>query len=139
AFLSVDIEYRTTELIMKYGADLVFFHEVLIPEILEGNPWGITTPSVVRCYFPSCYISLLYLPVLYRFTDPVQFLEDVQANEPETYSARALYRSRSIMGKDPSVYGYRSRRKMTEMAQELMEQGVIDRPRLEAYLRGLDR
>src|SRR5690606_19285649 len=70
--LAIDIFYRTTELIRKFGADLIFLHDFLIPEVLRDNPWGIETPTVIRFHFSTCYFSALFLPIFLQFVDPVE-------------------------------------------------------------------
>ncbi len=133
--LTVDILYRTTELLRKFGADLIFLNEMLIPEILDGNPWGIETPDEVRMYFSSCFFSALFIPVFYQYHDPTIFLHQLKEYEGDSiFYRRCLYRTKTMLEKEPDTYKFASRKNMSEFAFRLIASGKIDKPKIQKFL-----
>lgn len=129
-FLTVDIMYRSTELIKKFGADLIFLNKFLVPEIIKGIDIPIRE---VRFYFSNLFVSSLFLPILYYMKDPVQILEKIRSTDAEFFK-RCVTQNRTFLQKEYGHFSYRTRREMHHLALTLMEQGVIDRNKLTAYV-----
>jgi len=133
--LTVDIHYRTTEMLRKFGADLIFLHEFLIPEILKENPWSIKGPHEVRLHFATCFFSALFIPVFFRFKDPIVFLKKLKERGENLFYRRCLFRTKTMLERNASHYKFRSRRNMQELATGFLEKGHIDRERLKEFLK----
>lgn len=73
---SVEVQYRTTELILKFAADVWYLRERLLPAL------GIE-PSVFRFRFANCALSGAYFPYLVDKTDLVRFLDRIHTRDPE--------------------------------------------------------
>ena len=115
---TADVFYRSTELIMKFGADLTLLHNIF--DALEVKP------SIVRFYFANAYISAVFFPLLFRHTDGVKFLEHIRKNDPAFFFLAGKAISRYL---DPvNRYSYRAQVKQRELAQDL------DRKLLDQYL-----
>lgn len=132
--LTIDVHYRTTELLRKFGADLIFLHEFLIPEILKDNPWNISGPHEVRLHLSTCFFSALFIPVFFRFTDPVFFLNRLKKHTGKQFYKRCLFRTKTMLERDASHYKFRSRKNMQELANGFLDDGKIDRKKLETFL-----
>lgn len=136
----LDVFYRTTELLRKFGADLLFLKDFLVPEILEGNPWGVKTPTAVRMYFSSCFFSALFIPVLYQFIDPTAFLQQLYKKEGDSqFYRRVVFRTKAMLERDASHYKFQSRRNMQNLAMGFMDQDKIDRKALEKHLKKITK
>lgn len=128
--LSVHIFYRTTEVIQKFAADLWFLQEKVFPTLLKD----VNVPlSEVRFYFTVLSFSPLFLPVLYNFVDPVEFLEEVRKGDPG-YFQKVLFRTKAPLQAKKGYYKFRTRRQMHDLLLRLIEEGKIDRKRLERYI-----
>ena len=104
---SIDMNYRSTETLVKFFADLKYLHEVLFPFILEGSP---VTPDKVVFNFSIVYFSMEFLPVLFQFVDAEETLRKLKKVDPR-YFRRCL----SIMKvhlDEGMVSGYQTRNKM---------------------------
>jgi len=134
--ISIDVFYRTTELLRKFGADLIFLKEFLIPEILYGTEWQRIDISEIRFYFSSCFFSALFIPVLYQFVDPVWFLKRLKESRGDViFYRRCLFRTKTMLERSVDNYKFRSRRNMHELAENFMGSGKINREKLETYLK----
>lgn len=104
---SVDIFYRSTEVIQKFAADLMFFAQEL-PPILTAN--GIK-PDVYRFKFANLYVSAMFAPIYVRFEeDPRDFLIKLRQHDPQFARTMALV-LRKYYQEDHN-YTYRTRVKM---------------------------
>jgi hypothetical protein len=74
---SVEVQYRTTELVLKFAAD-VWYLRRLLDEI------GIS-PNVFRFRFANCALSGAYFPYLVNKLDLVDFLDDVRRYDEEFF------------------------------------------------------
>jgi hypothetical protein len=128
--ITIDVMYRSTELIKKFGADLIYLQKHLIPKIIEGVPYPI---KEVRFYFSNLFVSSLFLPILYYMKDPVKLLEKIRQADPEFYK-RCFSQNRTFLEKEYGHFSYRTRREMHHLALTLMEKGVIDRKALTKYI-----
>lgn len=115
---TADVFYRSTEAIMKFGADLTLLHNIF--DALEVKP----TP--VRFYFSNLYVSAVFFPLLFRHTDGVKFFEHIRRHDKAFWWLAAKAVSRYL---DPvNRYTYRAQVKQRELAQEL------DRTPIDEYL-----
>jgi hypothetical protein len=110
---TVDIYYRSTELIQKFLADLIFFSEKL-PEIFEKLG---REPSVIRFKFANVYLSAVFMPIFFRYeTDPLGFFQHLERSDPKFYRTCGLA-TRRFFNPDHN-YTYRTRVKMFEYWKE---------------------
>ncbi len=115
---TADVFYRSTEAIMKFGADLTLLHNIF--NELE------VTPTPVRFYFANLYVSAVFFPLLFRHTDGVKFLEHIRKHDKPFWFVAAKAVSRYM---DPvNRYTYRAQLKQRNLAQEL------DRAPIDEYL-----
>lgn len=135
ALTYITIFYRITEVIQKFGADLIFLNQLVIPEILQGG-YKITE---VRLQFTNAYFSPLFFPVLYHFVDPVELMEELE-NRMDNPGYPALFKSclraaalPFIQG-NPDHYKYRMRRLMHLLALSHLEAGRISRDKMMEFI-----
>jgi hypothetical protein len=74
---SVEVQYRTTELVLKFAADVWLLRKIL-------TDLGIK-PDVYRFRFANCALSGAYFPYLVDKTDLLAFLEYVYENDEEFF------------------------------------------------------
>lgn len=74
---SVEVQYRTTELVLKFAAD-VWYLRRLLDEI------GID-PNVFRFRFANCALSGAYFPYLVDKIDLVKFLEEIRRSDEKFF------------------------------------------------------
>lgn len=116
--VTADIFYRSTEAIMKFGADLTLLHNIF-------NELGVT-PSPVRFYFSNLYVSAVFFPLLFQHTDGVKLLEHVRKHDKRFWFLAAKAVSRYL---DPvNRYSYRAQLKQRMVMQ------TLDRAPLDEYL-----
>ena len=75
---SVEVQYRTTELILKFAADVWYLREKLLPTL------GVE-PDLYRFRFANCALSGAYLPYLINKLDLVDFLEFIRQRDKEFF------------------------------------------------------
>jgi hypothetical protein len=73
---SVEVQYRTTEAILKFAAD-VWLLRKLLEERFEIEP------DICRFRFANCALSGAYFPYLVDKTDMIQFLHRIYKSDPE--------------------------------------------------------
>ena len=112
---TADVFYRSTELIMKFGADITLLHNIF--NALEVKP----TP--VRFYFANAYLSAVFFPLLFRHTNGPAFFEHIRRHDKKFWWLATKAVSRYL---DPvNRYTYRAQVKQRELAQDL-DRGPID-------------
>ena len=75
---AIDVFYRTTELLKKFPADLVFLRDVL----LEGFDVSEMQLTEVRCHFANITVHPMYfVTVLPHVADPVAALETLRTRD----------------------------------------------------------
>ena len=117
----VDIYYRSTEVSMKFLADLIFFCKVL-PPIFEEL--GIE-PELIRFKFANAFISALYQPVFLRFEqNPVGFYKHLQKHDPRFFRTYSLASSKYL--KEEHSYTYRMRIRMFEYTKQWVSQDKLN-------------
>lgn len=110
---SVDIYYRSTELIQKFLADLIFF-SVQFPPIFEELG---TTPEKIRFKFANVYLSSVFMPIFLRYEeDPLGFFKHLKEHDPRFYRTCGLSTRRFFQ--ETHNYTYRTRVKMFEYWKE---------------------
>lgn len=106
---TADVFYRSTEAIMKFGADLTLLHNIF--DALEVKP------SPVRFYFANLYVSAVFFPLLFRHTPAVAFFEHLRRHDKQFWWLATKAVSRYL---DPvNRYTYRAQVKQRTLAQEL--------------------
>lgn len=95
---TVEVQYRSTELILKFGGDVAFLPWVF--EQLEVDPkW-------IRFRFANCYISGVYFPYACSwYEDPTDFLEYVAKHDPRLFEQGTRFFLRSAY-KEDQVFPY---------------------------------
>lgn len=94
----VEVQYRSTELTLKFGGDLCF-----LPWVFEKI--GVD-PEVVTFRFANCYLSGVYLPYLVTFApDPVSLLIKLNKKDPEFFENATRFFLRSSYTKE-QVFPY---------------------------------
>lgn len=112
---TADVFYRSTEAIMKFGADLSLLHAIF--DELDVKP------SPVRFYFANMYVSAVFFPMLFRHTDGVKFFEHIRRHDKQFWYLAVKAVSRYL---DPvNRYSYRAQVKQRELAQDL-DRGPLD-------------
>lgn len=113
---TVDIYYRSTELVQKFLADLIFFSNVL-PPIFERL--GIE-PKVIRFKFANVYLSAVFMPIFIRYEDdPHGFFKHLQKHDPKFFRTCGLATRRFF--NETHNYTYRTRVKMFEYWKEYVD------------------
>jgi len=75
----VDVFYRTTELLKKFPADLVFFRDVL----LAGFDFGTVPLKKLHFHFASVTVHPMYfVTVIPHLENPIEELDNIQAHDP---------------------------------------------------------
>ncbi len=76
--ISVETHYRTTEVVLKFAADIIFLRDYILPRL------GIDPKRVkqFRFRFANCWIGGPYFAYLIDKTDVVRLLEKVQECDP---------------------------------------------------------
>lgn len=91
----VEMQYRSTELTLKFGGDLCFLPWVFDQLGLDSE----RDPVTFR--FANCYLSGVYLPYLVTFVkDPVSQLHDIFKRDPVFAASATRFFLRSAMQKD---------------------------------------
>lgn len=137
----VTMFYRVTEVIQKFGADLIFLHDVVLPKLLPKKMYPITKVNFV---FANAFFSPLFTPVLYRYIDPLTFLKFIKPHtlDKQNPRERSTFRScaRAIVlpmvEKDPEHYNYRTRRIMHQLSIANLGEDYNPEPVIE-YLRSI--
>lgn len=94
----VEVQYRSTELTLKFGGDLAF-----LPWIFDQL--GLN-PELVTFRFANCFISGVYLPYLSTFVkDPVPMLHHIGKLDPQFFASGTRFFLRSAYKKD-QVFPY---------------------------------
>lgn len=88
----VEIFYRSTEVIKKHSADLAF-----LPIVFDRL--GIK-PQKVTFHFAYAYLSGVFFPTLFRWWEPLQFLEKIRVEEPKLFVVATRFLRRSVRKKE---------------------------------------
>lgn len=93
----VEVQYRSTELILKFMGDLQWLPRV-------ANALGIK-PDEWRFHFASCYLSGVYFPYICTQWEPVDFLKTVYEMDPKLFAQGTRFFLRSAY-KEDQVFPY---------------------------------
>lgn len=119
---TVDIYYRSTELIQKFLADLIFFSEKL-PPIFEKLG---RQPAEYRFKFANVYLSAMFMPIYLRYEDrPYEFFKVMQRLDPKFYRGCGMSTQRYFNASHN--YSYRTRVKMFEYWKEHVDETKLTR------------
>lgn len=139
--VTISVSYRITEAIVKFGADLAFLHQVVIPMILHDLPIDYTLKAV-NFYFASVFVGPLFFPALFPTTHPVEFLRALEDNIPYEPSGAGRHIYRSFFGffsrcwrYRGTYYNYHLQRRMHALYERALEVGLITSDEIESYLR----
>jgi hypothetical protein len=94
---TVEVQYRSTELILKFGGDLAFLPWVFDQLNLD--------PDLIRFRFANCFISGVYFPYVAKFIPPVNFLEKVWRDDRKLFAQGTRFFLRSAYKQD-QVFPY---------------------------------
>lgn len=101
---SIDMHYRTTELVQKFLADLMFLHKIVFPIVLEDLP---VTPKQVNFNFSTLYISTMFMPILFQVENPYDILLTLQGKDPRFFRIVASAMRRWLV--EETSYNYQTR------------------------------
>lgn len=111
---TLDLHYRTTELCKKFYADLKFLHETVFPKLLKGVK---QSPTAVNFHFVSAYVSTMYLPVVLRVINPLDFLKSVERFDPKFF--KLMLRDYDLwLFTEGNPYNYRQRKNMLDYGKK---------------------
>jgi hypothetical protein len=117
--ITIDIFYRSTEVIQKMLADWIFFNEMIPKELLA--PCGIKPEQVdrVRFHFANAYLSGVFMPIVMRYEpDPVAFIESYGDEDQDPRFKRTTSMTMARYLRAINVYKYRTQCKMYEYLHE---------------------
>lgn len=91
--VALDAMYRTTELLKKFPADLVFIREVVAPAF-DLYPKQV---SRLRCHFANCTVHPMYwVTILPLLADPIQAWERMRAVDQRLFDWSIKWTGRYI-------------------------------------------
>ena len=114
---TVDIVWRSTEFIQKNTAD-----HALLPLILEQLELA-HTPSEYRFYMANGYVTALFMPLLFRHTDPVAYFEKLKTADPKYY--RTALNAFAKFTEPTCRYNYTHREKMYHFTHKHLDVPVL--------------
>lgn len=89
---NAEVQYRSTEVIQKFGADLIFLRYLL--QELDFDP------EIIRFRFANAYLSGVFFPTLCSFWNPIDFLDYLWENDKKLFSGGTRFFLRSAYRKD---------------------------------------
>lgn len=92
ALETVEIHYRSTEAILKFGADLVLLNWVF-------DRLGLD-PDQVTFRFANIHLSGVYLPTLFQFWEPEEFIQFVHKHDRDFFKRGLRWLLRSSYRRD---------------------------------------
>ena len=105
--LNVGMLYRSTEVIYKFAADLVFLPWVF--DQLEINP------ARVRFHFANSYLSGIYYPLLFGYWEPLTWLRMLRRVDPKLFFMCRRYLFKMASSPD-AQFNYGQQQKMCRYA-----------------------
>lgn len=119
--VQVDIYYRSTEIIQKFLADLVFF-SIMLPKIFNKMELN---PDIIRFRFANAYLSAVFSPVWIRYENDLGgFFKMLEKNDP-TFFRRFGLSVRRLLRANHN-YGYRTQAKMFEYYKRFEDREKTD-------------
>jgi len=89
---TVEFQYRSTEVIQKFGADLVFAR-YLFDEL-------DLSPELIRFRFANAYLSGVFFPTLCNYWNPIDFLEYLWNHDKKLFAGGTRFFLRSAYRQD---------------------------------------
>jgi hypothetical protein len=89
---SVEVQYRSTECIKKFGADLVFLRYLCDELDLD--------PSIFRFRFANAYLSGVFFPTLLPHWDPINFFDYLFEHDERLFAGGTRFVLRSARAKN---------------------------------------
>lgn len=135
----IDIYYRVTEVLQKFGADLLFLHDIVLPELLDHPDMKLKS---VNFFFSNVFFSPLFLPVMYPYMEPTEILKRLYRLLDGSKGSMSLFKSccraaiLPMVVTDPEHYNYRTRRLMHHLAIKHLEGGLVDREGMIKFFEG---
>lgn len=131
--------YRITEVLKKFGADLVFLHDIVIPNILLP---GMKINSVTL-NFNVAYFCPQFTPVLYKYYSPISILHYVKAfakknNEKPLLNSVARVIALPLTKHSADNCNYQAQKNMFKLAEYFVENNKYDFKEIEQYMREQD-
>lgn len=109
----VDVVWRSTELIQKNTADYL-----LLPRILDQLELA-HAPRKYRFYMANSFLTALFMPLLFKETDGIEFLETLRQHDPK-YFRTALNAFAKFL--EPECrYSYKHRQKAYAFAHKHLD------------------
>lgn len=87
--VAIDIFYRSTEIIRKFGADLIFLSTKVIPESLPPS-LSLEDITEVRFHFSNVYFSPTFYPLLIPLLDARELFKGMKESGPRVTFRRCL-------------------------------------------------
>lgn len=112
-WVEIDIMYRSTEAIQKHTADYA-----LIPIILERLQLA-HKPRRYRLYFANVFLTALFAPLLFQYTDAIKFYEFLKARDPRYY--KTFLNATAKFYEKECRYNYKHRVKMWDITQRKLD------------------
>jgi hypothetical protein len=116
-FEEVDINYRSTELTLKFGADLVF-----IPWVLEQIG---AKPQKIHFHITNAYFSGVFLPTLAQYWDYREMIDFLAKYDPWLFERGTRFFLRSTMDKNQR-FRYSPENQQHKMAWERLPMKKIN-------------
>lgn len=117
---TVEIQYRSTELIVKFGADLIF-----LPWVFEQL--GLN-PDIVRFRFANAYLSGVYFPVLATFWPAIDFFDYLWDTDRKLFACGTRFILRSAF-KQGQSFPYAAEQRQHDFAWK-----HLNMPEIREYL-----
>ncbi|MFA5543535.1 MAG: hypothetical protein WDA47_07140, partial [Bacilli bacterium] len=108
----ITVFYRITEVICKFGADLLFLKNKVIPEII-----GDEEPEAVSFHFANVFLSPLFIPIIIPYIEDIPIFLDIirNTNDEKVFKGSIWALSIPFIRSNPDYYNYRTRRHMHQM------------------------
>lgn len=120
--------YRSTEVIQKFLADLKFLSEFIVPQLLKGIDDKLIVS--VKFHFVNAYVSAMFFPLVYQFSQPVGFLTHIHMADRVFWRRAAVDLAR--MYRKDTVHSFRLHQNMLEFYRTI---GTIDHAAVKKYLK----
>lgn len=109
----IDILYRSTEIIQKHTADYALFPIIIDKLGLKHEP------RIYRMYFANCFLTALFAPILFQYTDPIKFYENLKVKDPKYY--RTFLNATAKFFETDCRYNYKHRQKMWRISHDKLD------------------
>lgn len=124
---SISVFYRSTEVVQKFGADLLFLKNIIFPALV---PVDIQPITEVNFHFTNTYFSPAFVPVLYKYMSPIELIKWLKPilHDPQDKGDLGLFKSciRTCclpLNFKLSDHAFRTRRVMQELIYKNIGEG----------------